>query len=123
MVRAHSYMKVIHDKKKQPQGVFIPLADWKGLKDGIDSSNDLYKVMEELTQKSVFEMTPEELTAKLAPMTEKVIADALNNGLYISYPAGFLGKPNQFIHENIKGVKQLIEIDVQTGEERLLKNL
>jgi len=79
--------------------------------------------MDHLTQKSVFDMTPEELTARLKPVTEKIVSTALNDGRYISYSAGNPDKPTQFIHENMLGERKLVEIDLATGKEQHLKNL
>lgn len=116
-------MEIILDHEQKPQGVFLPLAEWNTLKHGINAASELYKLMDELSQKDVFDMDAAEFSAYLAPVASKAVQQALDQDLYFSYPADPNEHPGTFIHEYKNGKKVLIKIDSQTGKEHFIKNL
>ena len=116
-------MKVILNEEKQPQGVFLQLEDWEMVKQSVDPVCDLYKLMLELNQKSIFDMSPGEFATHLKPHTNKIVDEALQNGLYFSYPTDGTGEAGTFIHQYLNDKKILVEIDEQTGKEHFLKSL
>ncbi len=116
-------MEVILDNEQKPRGVFLPLAEWEILKPGVNKASDLYKLMDELSQPDIFDMNPEQFSEYLAPVAEDTVRQALDDGLYFSYPAGSKELPGAFIHEYKNGKKVLIEIDNQTGKEHFIRNL
>lgn len=116
-------MEVVLNHEQKPQGVFLPLAEWEQLKHVINKASELYKLMDELSQKDIFDMDAEEFAAHLAPVAKDVVGTALNQGLYFSYPAGGQELPSTFIHEYKNGRKVLIEVDAQTGKEHFIRNL
>lgn len=116
-------MEVILDTNQKPTGVFLSLSEWEQVKPGVNSSSSLYKLMDELSHRDVFDMNSQELADHLQPVIEQTVKQALDNGLYFSYPADPDGFPGAFIHEYKNGKKVLIEIDTQTGREHFIKNL
>jgi len=116
-------MEVFLNHEQKPQGVFLPLAEWEQLKHGVNKASELYKLMDELSQKDIFEMDVNEFAAHLAPVAKDAVAKALEQGLYFSYPAGGQELRSTFIHEYQSGRKVLIEVDVQTGKEHFIRNL
>ncbi|PWK65783.1 hypothetical protein LX99_05016 [Mucilaginibacter oryzae] len=115
-------MEVILDSEKKPRGVFLPLEEWEALKYSINKASNLYKLMDELSHPDIFEMTPEQFSQYMQPASAKVVKKALDNGLYVSYPAG-AELPDNFIHEYKNGKKVLVEVDPNSGMERFLRNL
>ena len=116
-------MEVVLDHDQKPQGVFLPLNEWEELKHGINRASDLYKLMDELSNKDIFDMDAAEFASHLAPVAQATAQQALDAGLYHSYPSGLEGEPATFIHEYQNGRKILIKIDGQTGKEHFIKNL
>ena len=114
-------MEVILDNEHKPRGVFLPLAEWETLKPGIDEASDLYKLMDELCQPDVFDMNAQQFSEYLAPVVEQTVLQALDDGLYFSYPADSNEFPEAFVHEYKNGRKVLIRIDSKTGKEHFIK--
>jgi len=115
-------MEVILDNEKNPQGVYLPLTEWDTLKNGINKASNLYRLMEELSHPDVFEMNAEQFSQYLEPVAAGAVNKALENGLYVSCPAG-ADMPNAFIQEYQNGRKILVEVDQRTGKEHFIRNL
>jgi hypothetical protein len=115
-------MEVILDEERCPQGIFVSLKEWEHLKQSVDVESELYRLMEELTEKDVFDMKPEEFAAHLAPVAEMANKTALEEGHYLLYAAGEQGPPKSFIHQ-YSDRKILIQVDGETGKEHFLKTL
>ncbi|MDB5145752.1 MAG: hypothetical protein JWQ66_4465 [Mucilaginibacter sp.] len=115
-------MKIILDSDQHPKGIYFPLDEWEKFKHHINSSSDLYKLMDELSHQDVFDMDKAEFADYLLPVAENAAKKALDQGLYFSYPAGD-DVPGAFIHEYLNGKKILVEIDETTGKEHFLKQL
>lgn len=81
-------MEIVLDHDQKPQGVFLPLDEWEQLKHGINRASDLYKLMDELSQKDIFDMNADEFSAYLAPVAQSVVQAAHDQDLYFSYPSG-----------------------------------
>ncbi|MGY4537834.1 hypothetical protein ACVW0P_002253 [Mucilaginibacter sp. UYNi724] len=110
-------MEVILDNGKKPRGVFLPLEEWETLKYGINKASELYKLMDDLSHPDVFEMSPAQFSQYLASPAQQVVKNALDNGLYLSYPAG---TPNTFVHQYKDGSQEVVQYDLQTGKEHLI---
>jgi len=119
----NAIMEIVLDHEQKPQGVFLPLKEWEHLRHVINRASDLYKLMDELTQKDVFDMDADEFAAHLLPVAENAARQSLEQGLYFSYPSRLEGEPATFIHEYQNGRKVLVKVDNQTGKEQFLKNL
>lgn len=78
--------------------------------------------MKDLSNKSIFEMSPQEFQEYLTPATLNLVNATLEKGLYYSYPAGN-EFPGYFIHKFGDGTKKMISIDETTGIERIVMNL
>lgn len=115
-------MEVVLNHEQKPQGVFLALAEWEQLKHGINKASELYKLMDELSQKDIFDMDANEFAAHLAPVAKDTANKALDQGLYFSYPTGGQEPCSTFIHEYKNGRKVLIEVDSQTGKEHFIRN-
>ena len=72
-------------------------------------------------EKSVFDMTPEELHEHLKPTAELAKQSALDNGGWYSYRDDLCIEDNMFIREFKDGHKELVQLGNQTGEYTLLK--
>ncbi|TFF36144.1 hypothetical protein [Mucilaginibacter psychrotolerans] len=111
-------MEVILDNGKRPRGVFLPLEEWEALKYGINKASELYKLMDDLSHPDVFEMAPAQFSDYLASPAQQVVNNALDNGLYISYPAG---TPNTFVHRYKDGTQETVKYDLHTGSGNIIK--
>ena len=116
-------MEVVLNHEQKPQGVFLALGEWEQLKHGINKASELYKLMDELIQKDIFDMDAGEFAAHLAPIAKDTANKALDQGLYFSYAAGEKEPGSTFIHEYKNGRKVLIEVDAQIGKEHFIRNL
>lgn len=116
-------MEVVLDQQQKPQGVFLPLAEWEQLRHAVSTSSELYKLMDELTEKDIFTMDDREFKAHLQPVIKEAIQASLDQGLYFSYSAGIKEDPALFIHEYKDGKRVLIRVDAATGREEFIKDL
>jgi hypothetical protein len=115
-------MEVIFDNEQKPRGVFLPLEEWEVLKYGVNKASNLYKLMDELSHPDIFDMTASEFSQYMEPAAAEIVKNALDSGLYVSYPAGS-ELPGAFVHEYKNGKKMLVEIDPLSGKEHFLRNL
>jgi len=116
-------MEVVFDSEQRPRGVFLPLDEWESLKPDVSEASDLYKLMDGFSKADIFEMSAEQFSEYLAPVAEEAARGALDNGLYLSYPANTKELPGVFIHEYKNGKKEMVEIDNKTGKEYFIKYL
>jgi hypothetical protein len=116
-------MEVVLDQQRKPQGVFLPLAEWEQLRHGINKTSELYKLMDELSEKDIFAMDDKEFKAHLEPVITEAVQVSLDQGLYFSYSAGIKEDPTMFIHEYKGGKRVLIRVDAATGREEYIKDL
>ncbi|QJD97187.1 hypothetical protein HH214_15565 [Mucilaginibacter robiniae] len=116
-------MEVVLDQQQKPQGVFLPLSEWEQLRHGINKASELYKLMDELSEKDIFAMDDQEFKSLLAPVIREAVQSSLDQGLYFSYSAGIKDDPALFIHEYKDGKRVLIRVDAATGREHFVKDL
>jgi hypothetical protein len=116
-------MEVIFDGDKKPLGVFLPLDEWEILKPGVNETSDLYKLMDGFIKPDIFDMDAGQFSAYLAPLAQETVQQALDNGLYFSYPAAAKELSGTFVHEYKNGKKEMVEIDKQTGKEHFIRYL
>lgn len=110
-------MKVILDDFTQPQGIFIPLTEWEGIKDMLPVQSQLFKVMNSYASKSIYDMSAQEMNQRLSPFTEQLVANALSEGHYITYLSN---NPNaKFVNEYADGRKELVSIDQATVRDHI----
>lgn len=76
-----------------------------------------------IAQKSIFDMTPEELHDYLKPTAQKLKQTALDNGSWYSYRNDLCTNDDMFIREFKDGRKELIKLGNKTGEFTLLRVL
>ena len=110
-------MKVALDDQQQT-GVFISMDELAHLDKHLA---ELYQLKDQLTSTSVFDLTPEQLKARLSPTIHKAIAHALANGAYVSYLQPDPKIPARYIHEYADGKLDYVNIDLQTGKEVIVK--
>ena len=111
-------MEVILDNGQRPRGVFLPLEEWETLKYGINKASELYKLMDDLSHPDVFEMNASQFSEYLELPSQQLVNKALENGLYLSYPAGL---PNTFIHQYKDGSQETVAYDMESGKEHIVK--
>jgi len=110
-------MKVILDDFKQPQGIFIPLNEWEGIKDMLPAQSQLFKVMSSYASKSIYDMSAQEINQRLVPFTEELVARALSEGHYVTYLSDNANA--KFVNEYADGRKELVNIDQATGRDHI----
>jgi len=111
-------MKVILDHEKNPRGVFLPVEEWETLKYGISTAHQLYKLMDDLSHRDVFDLTPEQFSEQLHSAASMEVEKALDNGFYLSYPAS---TENTFIHRYRDDSSEEVQIDINTGKESVIR--
>ncbi|WP_158829348.1 hypothetical protein [Mucilaginibacter lacusdianchii] len=116
-------MEIVLDQQQKPQGIFLPLSEWEQIKPSVSKASALYKLMDELTQKDIFEMDPDEFAVHLAPVAQEATQRAFVQGLYVSYRAGLHSPENYFVHEYQNGRKVLVSVDAETGKDHFVRNL
>jgi len=113
-------MKVILDHEKNPRGVFLPVEEWEALKYGISTAHQLYKLMDDLSHRDVFDLTPEQFSEQLHSAACMEVEKALDNGFYLSYPAS---AENTFVHRYKDDSSEEVQIDINTGKERVIRGI
>lgn len=76
---------------------------------------------EQRAYKSIFDLTPEEFEARLAPIALAARQEALDAGLWFSYRNELCVENDMFIHEFKDGRKELIQLGNETGRYKILK--
>jgi hypothetical protein len=114
-------MEIILDNDQKPRGIYLPIEELEVLKGGVNQTSILYKLMDDLSHPDIFDMNDEAFSSYLQPAASAVVDGALNNGLYVSYPAGEKF-PGTFIHQYKSGRKVLVSIDQSTGKEHFVRD-
>jgi hypothetical protein len=71
--------------------------------------------------KPVFERSFKEMQELLEPVIQKVEEELLDKGLYISYRDENCTTPDLFMHRYKDGRKELVSVNVNTGEFTLVR--
>ena len=111
-------MKVALDDQKQT-GVFISMDELAHLDQHLA---ELYQFKDQLTSTSVFDLTSEQLKARLSPTIHQAVADALANGAYITYLQPDSKIPVQYINEYADGKKDFVNFDLAAFKDVVIKS-
>lgn len=67
-------IRVVVNKGKEPSGIFIPLDQFKQLKNGLPRTNPIYKAMERVEKNhlSIADFSKEEMEIKLKPAFNEI---------------------------------------------------
>ena len=77
--------------------------------------------MPEQPFKPIFERSFKEMQELLEPVIQKVEQELLDKGLYISYKDENCTSPDLFVHRYKDGRKELVSVNVNTGEINLVR--
>lgn len=71
--------------------------------------------------KPIFERSFQEMQELLEPVIQKVEQELLDKGLYISYRDENCTTPDLFMHRYKDGRKEMVSVNVKTGEITLVR--
>ncbi|AYL94942.1 hypothetical protein [Mucilaginibacter celer] len=111
-------MKII--RKDQQEGIFIPLDEWEHVIGSVKANTELHQLLSQQPLRSIFDLSPAEITEKLKPAAIELTQQALQNNLYTSHRLDT--RERQFLHRYSDGRIELIEIDEVTGSEILIRS-
>ncbi|RKR81056.1 hypothetical protein BDD43_1199 [Mucilaginibacter gracilis] len=77
--------------------------------------------MSEQPFKPIFERSFKEVQELLEPIIQKVEQELLDKGLYISYRDQNCTTPDLFMHRYKDGRKEMVSVNVKTGEITLVR--
>jgi hypothetical protein len=109
-------MKVILDTEHQP-GIFIPLAELSDIDTRIA---ELFQLREELSPRSVFDISVEEINQRLEPNSASLASAALSKGAYLTY-RNTDKTPAKYINEYADQTIEHVNVNRNTGKDRIIK--
>jgi len=113
-------LSVFVNARQEPVGVLIPLGLWAKIAPAIEKNSEIYRLMEQLTYKPIFECSLKELEDRLRPEIEKVEAQHLNAGQYNVYQyTGDAKSKNLFVRQ-YPDHRELVKTDSSTGQSHIL---
>ncbi|SDP43713.1 hypothetical protein SAMN05428975_1212 [Mucilaginibacter sp. OK268] len=114
-------ISIFVNSSQEPMGVLIPLKQWPEIAPAIAKNCELYRLMEQLTYKPIFECSLQELQDRLRPEIQRVETEHLNAGQYNVYQyTNGDNSPKQFIRQYADR-RELVEVDAKTGQSHILQ--
>lgn len=108
------------NSRQEPVGILIPLKQWTKIAPSITKNCELYRLMEQLTYKPIFECSLKELEDRLRPEIQKVEAEHLNAGQYNVYQYnGDDNSKNMFVRQYADH-RELVRVDSKTGQSHII---
>lgn len=111
---------ILVNHRQEPTGVLIPLKQWAKIAPSVAKNCELYRLMEQLTYKPIFECSLKELEDRLRPEIQKVEAEHLKAGHYnvYQYNDGNNAK-NMFVREYADH-RELVRVNSKTGQSHIV---
>ncbi|EHQ26980.1 hypothetical protein [Mucilaginibacter paludis] len=113
-------LSIFVNARQEPMGVLIPLKQWVEIAPSVAKNCELYRLMEQLTYKPIFECSLKELADQLRPEIEKVEAEHLAAGQYNVYRYTGDDKLENLFVRQYAGHRELVRTDASTGQSHIL---
>jgi hypothetical protein len=120
--------------KDGKRGIFIPLEDWDNLRTTVTPHSPIYELMEKLSEPAPFNLlrkdhilpsglTIQEVEEEGRKNVEAIYMNAFKNGKSRYYEDNRVTGEKELIRAMPDGSEDLVEFDLQTGEETFVRNL
>jgi hypothetical protein len=113
-------LSIFVNARQEPMGVLIPLKQWVEIAPSVAKNCELYRLMEQLTYKPIFECSLKELADQLCPEIEKVETQHLAAGHYNVYQYAVEDKSENLFVRQYTNHRELVRTDVSTGQSHIL---
>lgn len=114
---------ILNKEGGQAEGVMIPLDDWQSLEPYVDKGSELYRLMTNLVQKPVFDMSPGEFASFVRPVAALAKQQSRDLGLPDIYKDERCKDDSHFIRRYPNGRKELVALDIHSRSFSVLEIL